>query len=74
MGILGSPIAVSLYLYGQDKIEASEATLFSYLQPLIYIPLAVFWLGEKIIPAQLIGLAIIAAGVYLAERRPSKLA
>ena len=70
MGILGSPIAVSLYLYGQNRIEASEATLFTYLQPLIFIPLSIFWLKEQLVPLQIIGLAIVILGVFLAERRP----
>lgn len=70
MGALGTPFAVSLYLYGLNRIEASEATLFSYLQPLIYIPLSVLWLGDQIIPAQLVGLFIVAIGVIIAERRP----
>lgn len=69
MGVLGTPVAVSLYLWGQDRIEASEATLFSYLAPVIYIPLTVFWLGEKIIPAQLLGLVIITLGVIIAQFR-----
>jgi drug/metabolite transporter (DMT)-like permease len=69
MATLGTPIAIALFLYGQNKIEASEATLFTYLQPLIYIPLSVLWLGETIITSQLVGLAIIAAGVIIAEAR-----
>jgi hypothetical protein len=43
MGILGTPIAMSLLLYGQSKIEASEASLFTYLQPLVYIPLCRYY-------------------------------
>jgi len=70
MGILGSPIAVGLYLYGQTHIEASEATLFTYLQPLIYIPLSVLWLKDTLMPLQLVGLIIVAIGVFIAERRP----
>jgi drug/metabolite transporter (DMT)-like permease len=69
MGTLGAPIALSLYLYGQDKIEASEATLFSYLAPLVYIPLSVLWLKESLIPIQLVGLLIIGIGVIIAQRR-----
>lgn len=72
MGILGSPVAVSLYLYGQNKIEASEATLFTYLQPLIYIPLSIIWLQEKIIFEQIIGLLIVILGVFIAEKRSSR--
>jgi drug/metabolite transporter (DMT)-like permease len=69
MGILGSPIAVSLHLWGQSKIEASEASLFTYLQPLIYIPLSVLWLKDTLYPAQLIGLMVITIGVLIAQTR-----
>lgn len=70
MGLLGSALAVSLFLFGQSQIEASEATLFTYLQPLIYLPLTLLWLGDTLIPAQVLGLMIIASGVILAELRP----
>ncbi|OGV95641.1 hypothetical protein A2W24_07130 [Microgenomates group bacterium RBG_16_45_19] len=69
MGILGSPVALALLLYGQAKIEVSEATLFTYLQPLIYIPLSIIWLGDRFYPAQLLGLLLIVLGVILAESR-----
>jgi drug/metabolite transporter (DMT)-like permease len=69
MGILGTPVAVTLLLYGQSKIEVSEASLFTYLQPLIFIPLSVLWLGDRLYPTQLLGLILIVAGVYLAESR-----
>ncbi len=69
MGILGTPIAVSALLYGQSKIEASETALFTYLQPLVYIPLGVLWLKESITVPQIIGLLLIFCGVILAEFR-----
>lgn len=72
MGILGSPVAVSLYLYGQARIEASEASLFTYLQPLVYLPLTTLWLGEKLSLYQLLGLILIALGVFWAEHRPAQ--
>lgn len=70
MGILGSLAAVPLMIYGNDRIEASEASLFSYLQPLISIPLAIFWLKESSSPIIWIALLMIGVGVIIAERRP----
>lgn len=69
MAIFGSIIGLTTYIKGQEKIEASEAALFSYLQPLVYIPLGVLWLGEKIYWWQLASLALILFGVFWAERR-----
>jgi len=69
MGILGSVVAFFLYQYSQQFIEASEATLFSYLSTLCSIPLAIIWLGEKPTTVLLIGGFIVVAGVILAEQR-----
>lgn len=69
MAILGTLIAIPTYIYGLSKIEASEATLFTYLQPLVFIPLAVFWLKEAFAPITFVGLILIAPGVILAEHR-----
>lgn len=69
MGTLGSAVAFFLYQYGQKYIEASEASLFTYLTILFATPLAVFWLGEKITLPFVIGGAIVAGGVFLAESR-----
>lgn len=69
MALFGSIIGLTAYIKGQDGIEASEAGLFYYLQPLIYIPLAFLVLGDAIDSTQLIGLAIILLGVFIAEKR-----
>jgi len=69
MGTLGSVGAFFLYQYGQKFIEASEASLFTYLTVLFAAPLAIFWLGEKITLPFIIGGIIVALGVILAESR-----
>ena len=71
MTILSSVIAYFAFELGLKLIEASEATLFAYLQPIFAAPIAVFWLGEKITPPFLMGAAIIALGVFLTGYRPS---
>lgn len=67
MGIFGSVIAFTAYIIGQEGIEASEASLFSYLQPLVYVPLGIMLLGEAIHWQQLFALGLIVAGVVLGE-------
>lgn len=67
--IFGSIIGLTAYIKGQDGIEASEASLFTYLQPAIYIPLGYFLLKEYASTLQIISLMIITFGVYLASRR-----
>lgn len=70
MAIGGSILGLTLYLIGQDKIEASEAAVFTYLEPLIGIPASMLLLGETVTPLQIITAIIIALGVFLAEHRP----
>lgn len=72
MGIFSSIIAYSAHLYGLSKIEASEAEIFTYLQPLFTVPIAFFFLGEKISPAFLLGAALIGLGVFISGSRKKR--
>jgi drug/metabolite transporter (DMT)-like permease len=69
MGIGGSILGLTLYLIGQDKIEASEAAVFTYLQPVVAIPAAIVLLNESISPLEILGALVIATGVYITEKR-----
>lgn len=69
MAIFSSVIAYTTYNWGVSLIEASEATLFTYLQPVFAAPLAFFWLKEKITLAFIFGAVLIALGVSLTEYR-----
>lgn len=74
MVIFSSIIGYLAFELGLKLIEASEASLFAYLQPIFAAPAAILWLGEKITPPFLLGAGIIALGVFLTEFRPSMLA
>jgi drug/metabolite transporter (DMT)-like permease len=69
MALFSGLLAYTLYQKGQKIIEASEATLFGYLNPVFAAPLAVFWLGEQITVPFLIGAGVIATGVAISEWR-----
>lgn len=69
MALFGSIIGLTAYIKGQDGIEASEAGMFWYLQPLVSVPLAFLVFGDTILPVQILGMALVFAGVFLAERR-----
>lgn len=72
MAIFGSIIGLTAYIKGQDGIEASEASLFNYLSPLIYVPLGIILLKEDIHYLQFVALGLIFLGVYVAEIRVKK--
>jgi drug/metabolite transporter (DMT)-like permease len=72
MSFFGSIIAYTTYNWGVSLIEASEATLFTYLQPVFAAPLSFFWLKETITPLFLLGAFLIAIGVFRTEYRPER--
>jgi drug/metabolite transporter (DMT)-like permease len=72
MAVFGSIVGLTAYIAGQNLIEASEASIFRYLQPLIYIPLAVYFLGESFNWITGIALGYIFVGVVLAEYQTSR--
>lgn len=70
MAVFGSIVALTLFLYGQNLIEASEASLFTYLQGVVAIPVAWLFLAEIPTWPMLLAIIFIILGVYLAEYRP----
>lgn len=69
MATFGSIIGLTAYIIGQNLVEASEASLYRYLQPLVYIPLSVLVLKEQITPLLLPSMLLIGIGVFIAEYR-----
>jgi len=72
MAVFGSIIGLTAYIQGQENVEASEASLFWYLQPLVYVPLGVLVLKEVITPWQIAALILVGLGVWWAQK-PLKL-
>lgn len=61
--------AYFLFYWGLKKISASEAGLFTYLDPITAIVIAIPLLGEKPTPLYLLGALLVFGGIYIAERR-----
>lgn len=74
MALLVSIIATGLLFFSLERIETSEAEVFNYLKPLVYIPLAFYVLQEKPTIPQVIGLGFIISGFTIANSRSEKLA
>jgi len=73
MALISGTLAYFMYIRAQRSIEVSEAILFNYLQPVITIPLAIFWLHEKITFSFLLGAVLIVIGVFMAEYKKRRL-
>jgi drug/metabolite transporter (DMT)-like permease len=67
--IFCSLIAFLLYNYGTEKLPASIAGMFIYIQPLSGVALAAIVLGEPITVYTIFGTFLIIYGIYEAERR-----
>jgi drug/metabolite transporter (DMT)-like permease len=71
MAALSGNLAYTLWHKAQKTIEIGEVSLFTYLYPIFATPLAVLWLKEKVTIPFILGAAIIAAGVVIAEKKRS---
>ena len=69
MAIFGSIIGATTYLAGQNLIEISEASLFTYLQPLIAIPISLIFLHESLSPLTIVAIILIFIGVVTGEKK-----
>jgi len=69
MAIFGSIIGATTYLAGQNLIEISEASLFTYLLPLIAVPVSIIFLHESLPPLTTLGMILIFIGVIFGEKK-----
>lgn len=67
--VFSSAFAYGLFSYGLSKIQASEASLFIYIDPIAGTILSYFMLHEPITSPFLIGALFIFAGIFIAEHR-----
>jgi drug/metabolite transporter (DMT)-like permease len=63
-----SVIAYLLLNYGLRFVEASRATVFANLVPVVAVAAAYVVLGERLTAPQLVAGAVVVAGVWLTNR------
>lgn len=69
MAIFSSILAYIVFAWSLDKSTVGDTAFFSYLHPLMALPLAYILLGELPTQLNLIGCGIIFIGVIIAERK-----
>lgn len=69
MAFLSGTLAYTLQKLAMKTIEVGEVAVFNYLFPIWAAPLSLLWLGEKITTPFVIGAAVIATGVVIAEHK-----
>ncbi len=65
--VVGTMITFSLLTGALRHIPATRAAIVSTLEPVLATVIAWAWLGESFGPSQLIGGAIVIAGIFLAQ-------
>lgn len=68
-GIFASAIAYSGYYFATKYLQASELGLFTYIDPIVTIMIAIPLLGEVPTPTYLTGALLVFFGIYVAEAR-----
>lgn len=64
-----SALAYALYMYGISKIEAQEVGIFTYIDPIIAVIIAIPLLHEYPTPLFFIGSLFVFVGILFAEKR-----
>ena len=68
LGVFGTALAFFWYNQGVAAVGPASATLFTNLVPVFAVILSVLLLGERPVPASLIGGLMVVCGVILANR------
>ncbi len=68
-GIFSSLIAYVIYDWALAKLPAYRTSIFTYLDPVVAIIIAIPLLGEKITPPFIIGSILVFLGILIAEKR-----
>ena len=64
-----SALAYGLFMYGISKLDAQEIGIFSYIDPVIAVLLAIPLLGEYPTPIFFLGTSFVFLGIILSEGR-----
>ena len=67
VGVVAGFVAVQAFYAGAQRVGAAQASLLSTVEPLWTILAAGILLGERLTPVQLVGGALILAGVILSQ-------
>lgn len=66
-GVLGSGVAFTLQVLAQRKIDAARAVVILAGESLSAAVFAAFWLGERLLPHQWVGAALVMAAMTVSE-------
>ena len=70
LGLLGTGVAFLIYLTLIERVGATNASMVTYLVPIVGLVAGAVVRGERFGPNVLLGAAVLIGGVWLAQRRP----
>ncbi|MBY5161994.1 DMT family transporter [Salsipaludibacter albus] len=70
LGVVGTGLAFLLYFTLIQRVGATNASMVTYLVPVVGLVAGAVVRGERFGPNVLLGAAILVVGVWLAQRRP----
>lgn len=73
LGLINSGLGCYLYLSGINELPVQTAALLGYLEPLSAVLFSVAFLGETMLPLQILGAAFILGGAIYGESNNIKL-
>lgn len=68
-GFFASILAYGAHNFALSKLPAHEVSIFTYMDPVVAVLIAIPLLGEKITPPFIIGSVLIFTGILIAEHR-----
>lgn len=72
MSFVCSILAMTLFLLGLQKMKASDASLLSMTEPFFGVVIATLFLGESLLPVQLLGGVLVCLGLWLTGKEQSQ--
>jgi drug/metabolite transporter (DMT)-like permease len=70
LGVVHTGLGMTLFAHAIARVEAQDAVVYGYFEPLGSVVLAAVFLGEALRPGVVVGGALILAGGLLASRSP----
>lgn len=71
LGVFGTGLAYIIYFTLIERVGATNASMVTYLVPIVGLIAGSLVRGEQFGPNVFIGAAVLIVGVYLAQRRPA---
>jgi drug/metabolite transporter (DMT)-like permease len=70
VALFSSVLSYIFWYRGVEQVGANVAGLFVHLMPVFGTLLAWLFLGERLLPFHILGIALILAGIWITTRRP----